>query len=61
MSKEVIVEKKEVTFYEIIKVGPNVEGFSDKKRKDSLRSSYGSYINIFDGPSVEEESFFTDI
>jgi hypothetical protein len=61
MSKEVIVEKKEVTFYEIIKVGPNTEGFSDKKRKAALRSSYGPYINIFDGPPVEAESFFTDL
>ncbi len=61
MSKEVIVEKKEVTFYEIIKVGPNTEGFSDKKRKDALKSSYGPYINIFDGPSVESENFFTEL
>lgn len=61
MSKEVIVEKKEVTFYEIIKVGPKVDGFSDKKRKDALRSSYGKYINIFEGPSVESENFFTDL
>ena len=61
MSKEVIIEKKEVTFYEIIKVGPRVDSFSDKKRKDALKSSYGSYIKIFEGPSVESENFFTDL
>ena len=61
MSKEVIVEKKEVTFYEIIKVGPKVDGFSDNKRKDALRSTYGQYLKIFNGPSVESENFFTEL
>ncbi len=61
MSKEVIIEKKEVTFYEIIKVGPKVDGFSDSKRKDALKSSYGPYLKIFDGPIVESENFFTDL
>ncbi|MBU3917805.1 hypothetical protein KKA14_19950 [bacterium] len=61
MSKEVIVERKEVTFYEIIKVGPNVEGFSDKRRKDSLKSTYGDYIKVFSGPSVESEGFFNEL
>ncbi len=61
MSKEVIVEKKEVTFYEIIKVGPATEGFSDIKRKNALRSSFGKYIKIFEGPSIESENFFTEL
>lgn len=61
MSKEVLIEKKEVTFYEIIKVGPKVEGFSDKKRKDALRGTYGQYIKVFDGPAVDSENFFTDL
>ena len=61
MSKEVIIDKKEVTFYEIIKVGPKVDGFSDKRRKDALKSTYGQYVKIFNGPSIEAESFFSDL
>jgi hypothetical protein len=61
MSKEVIVEKKEVTFYEIIKVGPEIDGFSDQKRINALKSSYGSYIKIYKGPSIESENFFTEL
>ncbi|MCG8338852.1 MAG: hypothetical protein MJE63_30455 [Proteobacteria bacterium] len=61
MSKEVIVERKEVTFYEIIKVGPEFEGFSDQRRMKALNSSYGQYIKIFPGPSIESENFFTEL
>ncbi len=61
MSKEVIVERKEVIFYEIIKVGPNVDGFSDKRRKDSLKATYGDYIKVFSGPPVESEEFFSEL
>lgn len=61
MSKEVIVDKKEVTFYEIIKVGPDVDGFSDNKRKNALKSSYGPYITIVQGPSIESENFFSEL
>ncbi len=61
MSKEVIVERKEVTFFEIIKVGPRVDGFSDKRRKDALKSTYGKYIKIFDGPAIDSENFFADL
>ena len=61
MSKEVITERKEVTFYEIIKVGPDIDGFSDQKRMHALKSSYGPYIKIFKGPSIESENFFTEL
>ncbi len=61
MSKEVIVERKEVTFYEIIKVGPNIDGFSDNRRKCALKSTFGDYIKVFGGPSIESEGFFSEL
>ncbi len=57
MAKEVLVEKKEVTFFEIIKVGP-IENFPDSRRKATLKSTFGEYLKFYDGPPVDADDFF---
>lgn len=57
MSKSVVVEEREVTWYEIIKIGPEMEDFSDANRINALKNSFGRHIKFIPGPKLESEDF----
>ncbi len=57
MPKEEIVEKKEVTVYEIIKIGPSIENFDDRKRQTVLRGCFGPYLKFYQGPPMDSMEF----
>ncbi|MFH2130140.1 MAG: hypothetical protein ABIK68_07185 [bacterium] len=61
MSKKVIVEEKEVTCYEVIKIGPESEDFDDSKRQIALKNSFGRHIIFVKGPEIGEKSFADDL
>jgi len=57
MSKSVVVEEKEVTWFEIIKIGPELEDFKDTNRTNALKNSFGRYITFVPGPAVDAPDF----
>ena len=57
MSKQIIIEEKEVTYVEIIKIGSGIEHFDDTKRKKALNSSFGRHIKFFNGPPIDADNF----
>jgi len=61
MSKEEITEKKLVTYYEIIKLGPKIEFFKDVHRFNALKATFGHYIRFFKGPPLNAEDFFAKL
>lgn len=58
MSKEEIVERRLVTYYEIIKLGPKIEYFEDVHRINALKATFGQHIRFFKAPSMESDDFF---
>ena len=61
MSKTVIVEEKEITWYEIIKIGPEIEDFDDSNRLNALKNSFGRHIKFVPGPAMDSETFVTQL
>lgn len=61
MSKEEIVVKKELTYFEIIKVGPEMDFYNDKKRLRALASSFGHHIKFYKGPPLESDNFYNQL
>ncbi len=57
MSKTVVVEEKEITWYEIIKIGPEIEDFGDTNRLNALKNSFGRHIKFIPGPAIDSEDF----
>lgn len=61
MSKSVIVEEKEITCFEIVKLGPEVEDFDDSNRLNALKNSFGRHIKFIPGPVLEAEDFVASL
>jgi len=61
MSKRVIIQEKEVTCNEIIKIGPKIGGFDDNSRNNALKNSFGKHINFVQGPKVGSDDFATQL
>jgi len=57
MSKEVITKQEEVTYFEIIKLGPEIDNFDDRKRITALHGCFGYHVKFFDGPEMADENF----
>jgi len=57
MAKKTVVETNEVICYEIIKIGPGIEGFDDVKRQNALKGSFGNHIQFLEGPSIKSDDF----
>lgn len=57
MSKDVIVEEREITWVEIIKIGPKIEDFDDSRRRNALKNSFGRHIKFIPGPAMDSENF----
>lgn len=57
MSKEVITKQEEITFFEIIKLGPETDNFNDKKRIAALHGCFGYHMKFFDGPKIGNKDF----
>jgi hypothetical protein len=61
MSKKVIVQEKEVTCQEIIKIGPKIGGFDDNRRNNALKNSFGKHIKYFEGPKIGSDDFVAQL
>lgn len=57
MSRTVVVEEKEITWVEIIKLGPEMEDFDDSIRTNALKNSFGRHIKFIPGPTMDSEDF----
>lgn len=57
MSKSVVVEEKEITWFEVIKIGPEIEDFTDINRINALKNSFGRFIKFIPGPAMDSQDF----